>query len=173
MGYNKTRKFTYIWLDINSASLWDRMAANGRPLQVRRASKYDVTLSCCTCSVRPDKGYGTLYDTLLTHVVRNFFKAPVFVFSIFSQHRDAASSYNHSLWKTWTDLYCIFNTMAVDDLETQGAMASGLGVTKAPFVNFSVSKIFDLTKIYPLDYLNHIYIWWVSPQLSCGDTYQL
>ena len=50
----------------------------------------------------------------------------------------------------------------------------GVGVTKAPFVNFSVSKIFDLAKVaYLLDSMNHIHIWQVSPQLSYGDTCQI
>ena len=48
----------------------------------------------------------------------------------------------------------------------------GVGVTKSPFFNFSVTK-FSILQQYLLDYLNHIYIWHVSPQLSCGDTYQL
>ena len=48
----------------------------------------------------------------------------------------------------------------------------GVGVTKAPFVNISVSKIAILQKHF-LDYLNHIYIWQVPPQLSCGDTCQI
>ena len=48
----------------------------------------------------------------------------------------------------------------------------GVGVSKAPFVNFSVSKILDPAK-YLLDSLHHIHIWQVSPQLSCGDTYQI
>ena len=47
-----------------------------------------------------------------------------------------------------------------------------VGVTKAPFANFSVSKISILQK-YLLDSLNHIHIWQVSPQLSCGDTFQI
>ena len=34
----------------------------------------------------------------------------------------------------------------------------GVGVTKAPFVNFSVSKIFGLAKKYQLDSLKHIHI---------------
>ena len=49
---------------------------------------------------------------------------------------------------------------------------TGVGVTKAPFVNFSVSKIFDLTKVTVI-FFNHIHIWQVSPQLRCGDTYQI
>ena len=45
---------------------------------------------------------------------------------------------------------------------------SGWGVTKAPFVNFSVSKIFELAK-YLLYSLKHVNIW----QQSCGDTCQI
>ena len=52
------------------------------------------------------------------------------------------------------------------------AHTSGVEVTKAPFVNFSVSKIAILQK-YLFDSLNHIHIWHVSPQLSCGDTCQI
>ena len=44
-----------------------------------------------------------------------------------------------------------------------------MGVTKAPFVNFSISKLFDPVKVD----LHHIYIWQVSPQLSCGNTCQI
>ena len=47
-----------------------------------------------------------------------------------------------------------------------------VGVTKAPFVNFSVSKIFNLAK-HISDYLNHIYVWQVPPQLNCCDTCQI
>ena len=50
--------------------------------------------------------------------------------------------------------------------------SSGMGVTEAPFVTFSVNKIFNLQK-YLLDSLNHIYIWQVSPQLCCDDTCQI
>ena len=49
--------------------------------------------------------------------------------------------------------------------------STGVGVTKAPFVNFSVSKM--LLSKYLLDYLHHIHIWQVSPQLSCGNTCQI
>ena len=35
---------------------------------------------------------------------------------------------------------------------------AGVVATKAPFVNFSVSNIFDLVNDF-LDYSNHIYIW--------------
>ena len=39
---------------------------------------------------------------------------------------------------------------------------TGVGVTKAPFVNFSVGIIFDLAKVHTkkkkLDYLHHIHI---------------
>ena len=49
---------------------------------------------------------------------------------------------------------------------------SGVGVTTATFVCFSVSKIFNLAK-YLLDYFNHIYIWQVPLQLSCSDTCQI
>ena len=45
-------------------------------------------------------------------------------------------------------------------------VGSGVDVTKSPFVNFSVSKIIDLTK-YILDSLNIIHIWQVAQQLSC------
>ena len=38
----------------------------------------------------------------------------------------------------------------------------GVGVTKAPFANFSISKTFDIVK-HPLDSLNHIHISRVSP----------
>ena len=48
-------------------------------------------------------------------------------------------------------------------------MSSGVGVTKAPFINFFVSKIVK----YLLDYLNHIHIWQVPPQLRCDDTCQI
>ena len=44
-------------------------------------------------------------------------------------------------------------------------------VTKALFINFSVSKIF-LQK-YLLDAFNHIYIWQVLLQLSCSNTGQI
>ena len=46
------------------------------------------------------------------------------------------------------------------------------GVTQAPFANFSVSKIFDLAKV-SISSFDHIHIWQVSPQLSCGDTCQI
>ena len=48
----------------------------------------------------------------------------------------------------------------------------GVGVTKAPFVKFSVRKI-SISQKYMLDSSNHIHIWQVSPQLSCGDTCQI
>ena len=32
---------------------------------------------------------------------------------------------------------------------------------------------FSILQKYLLDSLNHIHIWQVSPQLSCGDTYQM
>ena len=43
------------------------------------------------------------------------------------------------------------------------------GVAKVPFVNFSASKIFDLTKVHFRFLESHSYLQ-VSPQLSCGDT---
>ena len=46
------------------------------------------------------------------------------------------------------------------------------GGTKAPFVDFSASKIFDLAKVL-VRFLNHILIWQLSPQLSCGGTCQI
>ena len=48
----------------------------------------------------------------------------------------------------------------------------GVGVTKAPFVNFSVTANFDLSNS-SLDTLNHVHIWQVSLQLSYGDTCQI
>ena len=48
----------------------------------------------------------------------------------------------------------------------------GVGGTKAPFVNFSVSEMSDLAKCL-LYSLNHIHIRQVSPQLSCGATCQI
>ena len=65
----------------------------------------------------------------------------------------------------WVIASCMFIT------KLQGS-SPGVGVTKAPFLNFSVSKIFDPVK-YMLDYLHHIHIWLVSPQLSCGNTCQI
>ena len=47
-----------------------------------------------------------------------------------------------------------------------------VGVTNAPFVNFSLAKISILQKYFS-DYLNPIYIRRVPPQLSCGDTCQI
>ena len=49
---------------------------------------------------------------------------------------------------------------------------SVVGITKAPFVNFSVSKIFDLAKVPARFFESHLF-WQVSPQLSCGDTCQI
>ena len=42
----------------------------------------------------------------------------------------------------------------------------GWGVTKAWFVDFSISKIFSILQKYLLDLLNHIHVWRLSPQLS-------
>ena len=39
----------------------------------------------------------------------------------------ACDSWNPSLWKTWSDLYCIFNAMVDDDLEMWGARSSAAG----------------------------------------------
>ena len=47
-----------------------------------------------------------------------------------------------------------------------------VGVTKAPFVNFSIVDVFILDD-YPLHASNHIHIWQMSPQPSCGDTCQI
>ena len=58
----------------------------------------------------------------------------------------------------------------------------GVGVTKTPFVNFSVTKFFLLISLLRkiliyhnswLDIINHVHIWQVSPQLSCGDNCQI
>ena len=46
-------------------------------------------------------------------------------------------------------------------------------VTKAPLLNFVVSKIFDLVNVLVIYSLNRIHIWEVSPQLSCGDSCQI
>ena len=35
---------------------------------------------------------------------------------------------------------------------------SGMGVTKAPFVNFSVSKIFNLSKVHLKIFESHLYL---------------
>ena len=48
----------------------------------------------------------------------------------------------------------------------------GVGFTKNPFVNFSIRTFMILQK-YMLYFLNHIYIWQVSPELSCGNTCQI
>ena len=37
-------------------------------------------------------------------------------------------------------------------------ITSGVGVTKAPFVNFSVSKIFDLAKVPVRLFVSHSYL---------------
>ena len=53
---------------------------------------------------------------------------------------------------------------------------AGVGVTKAPFVNFSVNKIFGLAKVHVRFLESHSYAvmhWQVFPQLSCGDTCQI
>ena len=41
----------------------------------------------------------------------------------------------------------IFQIIAYFKIGTRKFQAPGVGVTKAPFVNFSVSKIFDPTKV--------------------------
>ena len=46
------------------------------------------------------------------------------------------------------------------------------GVTKAPFVNFSMSQIFDLPKVR-FKFFNHIHIWPGSPQLSGWTWYSI
>ena len=43
------------------------------------------------------------------------------------------------------------------------------GVTKVPFINFSVSKIFDPTKVSVRFFASHSYLTGVS----CGDTCQI
>ena len=48
------------------------------------------------------------------------------------------------------------------------ALEPGVGVTKAPFTNFSIIDISHFQKCL-LDLLNHIHIWQVSLQLSCSD----
>ena len=53
----------------------------------------------------------------------------------------------------------------------QFVVARSSGVSEAPFVNFTTSKIFDHAK-EPLRFFYHMYIWQVPPQLSCGDTCQ-
>ena len=52
------------------------------------------------------------------------------------------------------------------------AMSPGVGITKAPFVNFHKRKIVSMQK-HRFHPGNHIHICWVSPQLSCGDTRQM
>ena len=51
----------------------------------------------------------------------------------------------------------------------------GVGVTKVPFVNFSISKIFDLAEVPIRFFESHSYLtaMWPSLQLSCGDTCQI
>ena len=51
-------------------------------------------------------------------------------------------------------------------------ISSGVGVTKAPFVNLSVNKSFDRAKVH-VDSSNHIHIWQMWSQLSCGDICQI
>ena len=48
----------------------------------------------------------------------------------------------------------------------------GVEVTSDPFINSSVKKIFGVAKRYLLYTFRHIYIWQVSPQLSCDKTCQ-
>ena len=64
----------------------------------------------------------TLY-VLKNLVVLNFLQKHenMFTFSIISQHWDATGSWNPSLWKTRTRLFCIVNTMGADDLAMQRA----------------------------------------------------
>ena len=45
--------------------------------------------------------------------------------------------------------------MAADDWRSK---EPGMGVTKASFVNFSVSKIFVMTKIYTRFFGSHLYL---------------
>ena len=48
----------------------------------------------------------------------------------------------------------------------------GVGVTKLRSLISPLAKFSILSK-YLLDYLHHIHIWQVSPQLSCGNTCQI
>ena len=43
----------------------------------------------------------------------------------------------------------------------------GVGVTKSPFVNYSVTENFDWAEVYVRQFQSR------SPQLSCGDTWQI
>ena len=68
------------------------------------------------------------------------------------------------------DIYFMF--ICIFSIEATMLPRPGVGVTKSPLVNFSVSELLILQK-YPLDSLDHIHIWHVSPQLSRGDTCQI
>ena len=65
-------------------------------------------------------------------------------------------------------LFILLSSKIFCSIQT-GSVMPWVGVTKASFVNFSVSKIFDIAKVLSHS-LNHIHIWQVSPQLSCGNT---
>ena len=49
---------------------------------------------------------------------------------------------------------------------------SGVGVTKAPFVNFSVSKIFDIAKV-PVKFFESLAYLTGITAAELGDTYQI
>ena len=52
------------------------------------------------------------------------------------------------------------------------AKAVWVGLLKLHLL-ISRQEKFSVGQKYPLDYLNHIYIWQVPPQLSCGGTCQI
>ena len=64
------------------------------------------------------------------------------------------------------------NNSILGPVTTGSASAQGQGLLKLHSLISPLAKYLILQK-HLLDYLNHIYIWQVPPQLSCGDTCQI
>ena len=72
---------------------------------------------------------------------------------------------------------CTMTRMAIPGAWTLGQLPhrfsdQGWGLLK-PRSLISPQAKFSIWHKYPLDSLNHVYIWHVPPQLSCGDTCQI
>ena len=117
---------------------------------------------------------GTNFSAILIKIHTFSFKKMYLKMSAILSQLPFCLGLNVLLSGNWRPFYLGLNVLTIQHHVRQWP---GVGVTKALFVKLrsliSPQANFSILPKYLLDYLHHIHIWQVSPQLSCGNTCQI
>ena len=115
-----------------------------------------------SCIVSPSRVLLGRIDMILPCILFALFLRPKWQF-VYTKHSSILTFHRHTFVAFYRHRYWLYRNLVFHYIHQLGiwydqANISGVGVTKASFVNFSLSKIFDLVKL-PLRLFNsHLYL---------------